>query len=63
MEKCLLKTRVWVFGDANWPTAPPKSGRHNMKIKVNKHVILGSNGFGICKQSKALAISSWLEAS
>jgi len=62
MEKCLLKTWSWVFGEADWPPAPPKSGRHNMKIKVNKVVILGSNGFAICKQSKALALSSWVEA-
>ena len=47
---------------ADWINAPPKSGRHNMKIKVNKHGNLGSKGFGLSKQFKALAISSWCEA-
>ena len=62
MDKCLLKTWAWVFGDADWPTEPPKIVGdqtsfclYNLQEKGEKN--------GISKQSENFEAYGWKEAS
>ena len=62
MEKCLLKTWTWVFGDADWPTAPPKIVGDQTSFCL--YTLQGEGGKnGISKQSENFASYGWKEAS
>ena len=62
MGKCLLKTWAWVFGDADWPTAPPKIVGDQTSFCL--YTLQGKGGKnGISKQSENSASYGGKEAS
>lgn len=62
MEGIFSNNAYSIKGDADWPTAPPKSARQSRKIKVEKFVVSERKSDGIFKQFTSLETYGWEEA-